>query len=64
MDQKQKCIICGKEFTGCGNNAEPIKKGVCCDECNINVVIPLRVKGIQNSQEQQQPKKNNQKWYN
>ena len=59
MDQKHKCIICGKEFKGYGNNAEPIKKGICCDECNIKVVIPLR---FSNSQQRQQT--NNKKWYN
>lgn len=44
----KKCCFCKiiiKEF---GNNAEPIKKGVCCDECNKNIVIPIRIKNIMN----------------
>jgi hypothetical protein len=48
------CVICGKTIepllhptTGevawtHGNNAEPIKEGRCCDDCNWNVVIPRR----------------------
>ena len=40
------CCICGKRFIGYGNNPEPVKsfeEGVCCDECNKNVVIPARL---------------------
>ena len=32
-----------KQIEGFGNNAEPIKEGNCCDECNIKVVIPERL---------------------
>ena len=45
MNEKHKCCICGKEFEGYGNNPEPVKpfdEGVCCDECNFNVVVPKR----------------------
>lgn len=35
----KKCVLCGKEFSGYGNNAEPLKKGVCCDECNQKVIL-------------------------
>lgn len=39
------CCICGKEFTGYGNNPDPVKsEGQCCDECNASVVIPARLK--------------------
>lgn len=37
------CCICGKKFTGYGNNAAPVKDGRCCDHCNIAVVIPARI---------------------
>lgn len=37
-----KCCICGRLVEGAGNNAEPYKKGMCCNECNIKVVIPAR----------------------
>ena len=38
-----KCCLCGKEITGYGHNAQPVKCGVCCDSCNENIVIPNRV---------------------
>lgn len=38
----QKCVICGKEFKGYGNNALPIASGRCCDKCNNDKVIPER----------------------
>ena len=37
------CVICGREYTGPGNNAHPATTGYCCDECNRTVVIPLRI---------------------
>lgn len=43
MDEKRVCSICGKEFTGYGNNAEPVNDGICCNECNFEVVIPRRM---------------------
>ena len=43
MAEKRVCSICGREFTGYGNNAEPINDGICCDECNIGTVIPCRM---------------------
>ena len=32
------CCMCKKEFEGFGNNAEPLMKGICCDDCNISVI--------------------------
>ena len=29
--EHHKCVICGKDFDGWGNNAWPIKDGICCD---------------------------------
>jgi hypothetical protein len=48
-----KCIICkgsiepnrtpdGEIYWTGGNNAEPVKSGRCCEECNNSVVIPAR----------------------
>lgn len=38
------CSICGRLFEGYGNNPKPVEDlGVCCDECNRNVVIPARI---------------------
>lgn len=38
-----KCCICGKQINNDGNNPAPVKGDVCCDECNVDVVIPLRL---------------------
>ena len=44
--EHHKCVICGKDFDGWGNNAWPIKDGICCDECNAEKVIPERLKQL------------------
>ena len=55
-EQKNTCILCGKEFKGYGNNPAPLKKeGVACNECNLNKVIPARLKA---SFENKETKKN------
>lgn len=40
---KTICEICLKEIEGKTHNPSPIKVSVCCNECNINVVIPYRL---------------------
>ena len=43
-EQKQRCCICGKDFEGYGNNPAPVtENGRCCDDCNRNVVKPVRI---------------------
>lgn len=44
-----KCSICKKESEGFGHNPEPIKPydQRCCDACNNEVVIPVRIFGFQ-----------------
>jgi hypothetical protein len=47
-----KCSICKKEIEvkgtwTHGNNAQPVNNGRCCDICNMNVVIPVRIKEVQ-----------------
>lgn len=39
-----KCIICNKEIGKFGNNALPIIDGKCCDNCNIRLVIPMKIR--------------------
>ena len=55
MEDKKVCCICGKEFTGYGNNSSPLKDkdgkdypegSVCCKECSTEVVIPTRIRMI------------------
>lgn len=36
------CSICYKEYKGWGNNALPVNSGLCCDYCNLNVVVIAR----------------------
>jgi hypothetical protein len=41
-----KCVICGYEIRGFGNNALPVKVGQCCSTCNDTVVIPKRLANV------------------
>ena len=43
MSDIKICCICGQPFEGCGNNAAPFTRGVCCDLCNDEYVIPYRI---------------------
>ena len=53
MSEIKKCSICKKEFTGFGNNAEPLNNGRCCDECNLSFVLPERIRNhLKNKEEQ------------
>jgi len=47
------CIICTdtinpQPITGWdkGHNAEPIKEGRCCEDCNSSIVVPARFSGL------------------
>jgi len=42
--KKEKCCICHKPIVGNGNNPWPFKGDKCCDECNLKLVIPKRIK--------------------
>ena len=38
-EEEQVCCICGKKFSGKGNDPWPLKEeGRCCDECNKEVI--------------------------
>jgi hypothetical protein len=46
-DNSQVCVLCKESFAGWGNNPEPLAKyeeGVCCDQCDMDKVIPQRIK--------------------
>ena len=46
-EEAKVCCICGKEFTGYGNNPYPVcEDGECCDKCNEEKVLPIRLKKI------------------
>ncbi len=38
LDECKICSICGRVFSEWGNNAHPINKGTCCDDCNSFVI--------------------------
>ena len=49
MDKTYRCCICHKEFTGYGNDPWPIDTRddvKCCDNCNFQVVVPERLRGM------------------
>ena len=54
------CSICDKEIPvkeggwDSGNNAQPINDGRCCDECNMNVVTPARLRAVSNRHEEEE----------
>ncbi len=44
MKDKKICCICKKPFEGYGNNPVPVMDGgECCDKCNADVVLPIRL---------------------
>ena len=39
----KKCCLCRKKLDNkWGNNANPLKNGRCCDNCNTSKVLPAR----------------------
>lgn len=46
-DLMKKCSICGKEYEGKGNSAVPVNDGVCCDKCNMEIVVQRRKADIE-----------------
>ena len=45
LPEKTHCDICSEEFENDydKHNAEPIKHGTCCRDCNTPLVIPARL---------------------
>ena len=42
---QSKCVICGDLLDeDRGNNAQPYCEGYCCDYCNMNTIVPHRLK--------------------
>ena len=37
------CCICGKEIVGYDHSPSPIAGNKCCDECNVKVVMTVRL---------------------
>lgn len=49
MEKLEECCLCGKEYEGYGNNAQPVCDGRCCDHCNLSIVIPERIHRLHGS---------------
>lgn len=48
-NEPKKCCICGDPIIGYGNDPWPVNldnHAKCCDICNINTVLPARLKGM------------------
>ena len=37
--KEKKCCLCGEKIIGFGNNAEPLGKDLCSDDCNLDVIF-------------------------
>ena len=40
-----KCCFCKSNIVGMGNSVRPLNRGAnarCCDNCNRNIIIPIR----------------------
>ena len=47
MEEEKTCCICGKKFTGWGNDPWPVRtEGECCDDCNNSEVLTARLMGL------------------
>lgn len=43
-ERKKTCVLCKQKFEGYGHNPAPLKEeGRCCDDCNVNTVIRVRM---------------------
>ena len=38
------CVLCSNYIPGYGNNAQPVAEGICCDSCNLSVVLKQRLR--------------------
>jgi DNA-directed RNA polymerase subunit RPC12/RpoP len=43
----RNCVFCGTRIKGHGNNPSPARKwGGCCNDCQLKIVVPARIKKI------------------
>ena len=49
---KYTCVTCKKKTTGHGNSAQPFANGRCCDNCNIQVVVPEKFRDLNDDWEE------------
>ena len=46
-EEMATCVICDESYTGPGNNASPVKNGLCCNSCDNYYVLPERIENAQ-----------------
>ena len=57
-----KCAICQKMIQGqWGNMAQPIAEGKACDDCNQNIIIPIRIDDMKANIHNEQQKEDERK---
>jgi hypothetical protein len=44
MTKRQQCVVCGETKDYVWNNAWPVAKGECCDQCAKTTVLDARIK--------------------
>ena len=46
MKDKETCSICGKYLQGIPDscNAAPVNDGICCQDCDMKIVTPRRLR--------------------
>ena len=45
IEKKERvCPLCGTTYFGYGNNPRPLNIKRVCDNCNTNVIIPMRLR--------------------
>lgn len=55
-DTRKKCPICRRRYDGLGHDAMPLWPGRCCDRCNRDYVIPMRIRLVNQMKEQNEKK--------
>ena len=47
------CVLCDDFCTGYGNNTSPLAEGLCCDDCNIDMIF-ARINNLSEPEEEPQ----------
>lgn len=51
-DTRRKCPVCHKRYDGVGHDALPVWPGRCCDRCNRDYVLPMRMRLMKQIEEE------------
>ena len=60
-ETRKRCPICHKRYEGPGHDALPVWPGRCCDKCNREYVIPMRLQLIRQMNEENEENEENEK---